>query len=492
MQRTRDRWNTPASWPQSSYVRQITGIACAYGTDWNVVVCGATSTGSSRVWTMVYGDGTENARGYWSSITSITRADSGSNVSFSHPYLAKADTFRLVFKESYSGSDAYGRAFWTFTPQSSSFLTARWREPVPFDADPYAGVAITGNSGSLWLSTSSQVWLATGPSRRTVSGDVLEANLVESANGGKATLVLRNDHGRYKGAGFEGTSPLAPGARVRFNPGYITSRGVEHSPGPAYWIRALEHRSGGGKAQLALYLEDGWTLLERWRARYQHNWIKGYTFVKDIVEFILARAGLDLEVLSSSDVFRQQRPAFTIHPNATAAAAVKRLMSTVPDVLFFRSGSPAVKQLNSADAASYFYGADHPIIRGRYLFEAQRYNRIQTYGLNTVREAIDWNAVAMVGDRLLQVYDINQETSDSAMSRSNNLLAKERASTPAGFLEAPVNCGLELFDVVNVTDPSAGLNGARRRVTGLESQLPPRTGRTARLLPNSNPGWCMK
>ena len=163
MQRTGDRWNTPASWPQSSYVRQITGIACAYGTDWNVVVCGATSTGSSRVWTMVYGDGTENARGYWSSITSITRADSGSNVSFSHPYLAKADTFRLVFKESYAGSDAYGRAFWTFTPQSSSFLTARWREPVPFDADPYAGVAITGNAGSLWLSTSTQVWLATGP-----------------------------------------------------------------------------------------------------------------------------------------------------------------------------------------------------------------------------------------------------------------------------------------------------------------------------------------
>ena len=467
MQRTGDRWNTPASWPQSSYVRQITGIACAYGTDWNVVVCGATSTGSSRVWTMVYGDGTENARGYWSSITSITRADSGSNVSFSHPYLAKADTFRLVFKESYSGSDAYGRAFWTFTPQSSSFLTARWREPVPFDADPYAGVAIAGNSGSLWLSTSSQVWLATGPSRRTVSSDVLEANLVESASGGKATLVLRNDHGRYKGVGFEGTSPLVPGARVRFNPGYITSRGVEQSPGPAYWIRALEHRSGGGKAQLALYLEDGWTLLERWRARYQHNWIKGYTFVKDIVEFILARAGLNLEVLSSSDVFRQQRPAFTIHPNATAAAVLKRLMSTVPDVLFFRSGSPAVKQLNSADAASYFYGADHPIIRGRYLFEAQQYNRIQTYGLNTVREAIDWNAVAMVGDRLLQVYDINQETSDSAMSRSDNLLAKERASTPAGFLEAPVNCGLELFDMVNVTDPSAGLNGARRRVTGL-------------------------
>ena len=468
MQRTGDSWNTPASWPQSSYVRQITGLACAYGTDWGVVVCGVTSTGSSRVWTTVYGDGTESARGHWTSITTMTRADSGSNVSFSHPCLAKADTFRLLFKETYAGSDAYGRAFWTFTPQSSSFLTARWREPVPFDADPYAGVAVAGSSSSLWLATSNQVWLATGPARRTLTGDVLEANLSESATGGRATLLLRNDHGRYNGAGVEGASPLLPGARVRFNPGYVTSNGVENSSGPAYWIRALERRSGGGTAQLALYLEDGWALLERWRARYQHNWIKGYTFVKDIVEFILARAGLDLQVLSSSDVFRRQRPAFTIHPNTTAADAVKRLMSTAPDVLFFRGGSPAVKQLNSTDAAAYSYGVDHLVNRGRYLYQAPRYNRIQTYGLNTLQEAIDWDAVAMVTDRLLQVYDINQETSATAKTRSDSLLAKERASTPSGLLEAPVNCGLELFDVVSVTDPKAGLTNARRRVTGLD------------------------
>ena len=32
---------------------------------------------------MIYGDGTEQARGQWSSITSLTRADGGSKVSFS-------------------------------------------------------------------------------------------------------------------------------------------------------------------------------------------------------------------------------------------------------------------------------------------------------------------------------------------------------------------------------------------------------------------------
>lgn len=44
---------------------------------------------------MVYGDGTEQDRGQWSNITGLTRADGGSQVSFSHPYLANADTYRL-------------------------------------------------------------------------------------------------------------------------------------------------------------------------------------------------------------------------------------------------------------------------------------------------------------------------------------------------------------------------------------------------------------
>ncbi len=468
MRRIDGTWTTPAAWAQSSYIRKIEGIACAFSTDWNVVVCGVTSSGSSRVWTTVYGDGIENARGRFTSITNLARADSGSEVSFSHPYLANADTFRLFFKESYAGPNSYGRAFWTFAPDNSSFRTARWREPIPFNDNPYAGVAIAGSSTTLWLSTSTQVWSATSPASRSLTADVLEAKLVEGVSDGGATLLLRNDHGRYNNAGLESGSPLVPGARVRFDPGYVTSDGVEHSPGPAYWVRSLERRSEAGKALLALYLEDGWALLERWRARYQHNWIKGYTSVEDMVEYILARAGLSLDVLTAGDTFQRQRPAFTIHPNTTAADAVKRLMATVPEVLFFRRGVPAVKLLDADDAASYSYGDDHPVNRGRYLFRAPRYNRIQTYGLDTLQESLDWNSVSAMADRLLQVYDINLETTDAARQRSDSLLSRERRSTRDGLLEAPVNCGLELLDVVSITDPAAGLNGARRRVTGLE------------------------
>ena len=143
-------------------------------------------------------------------------------------------------------------------------------------------------------------------------------------------------------------------------------------------------------------------------------------------------------------------------------------MSTVPDVLYFRQGSPAVKQLHPSDAADYSYGTDHPIINGRYLYRPSRYNRIQTFGLNRLQESLDWDSVSAMSDRLLQVYDINQETSDSAKKRSDSLLARERLATRGGLLEAPVNCGLELYDVIGITDPAAGLNDARRRVTGID------------------------
>ncbi|HEV8574081.1 MAG TPA: hypothetical protein VGR43_05165 [Dehalococcoidia bacterium] len=34
-------------------------------------------------------------------------------------------------------------------------------------------------------------------------------------------------------------------------------------------------------------------------------------------------------------------------------------------------------------------------------------------------------------------------------------------------ISAPVNCGLELYDVVEVTDAGAGLSASRRRVLGV-------------------------
>jgi len=37
----------------------------------------------------------------------------------------------------------------------------------------------------------------------------------------------------------------------------------------------------------------------------------------------------------------------------------------------------------------------------------------------------------------------------------------------SGEITVPVNCGQELYDVVEATDPGAGLTAAKRRVLGI-------------------------
>ena len=460
-------WQSPRSWPHYEAIRNIKGISCAYGTDWNLVVCGEGPGGEAKVWTLVYGNGSEVSPGSWSPPVELTKAESDSNVSFSDPYLAKVDTFRIFFTEKYTGSGSYRRAFWSYTPSGDSFLTAQWREPVPFNLSPPYGVALAGDANNLWLSTSSELWRGGLGSTLDLTKDVLEADVLESSSAGGATLILRNDDGRYNSVADGAASPLRKGARVRISPGYVTSLGPETSPGPSFWVRGLELRSGVGIAQLTLHLEDTWSLLEQWRARRQHNWDLGTAPVEDIVAFILARVGLEVSVINSSDTFKEHRPSFTIHPNSSAAAAVTRLIKTVHDTLFLSGGAPNLKLLSAADTVDYSYGTDHPITRGSYLAQSSRYNRIQAYGDGVLHETIDWEQLGQVTDRLLQVYDLNLNTVLKAQERGKSLLALEEASISVGSIETPPNCGLELYDLVDVTDPAAGLAASRRRVAGI-------------------------
>ena len=92
------------------------------------------------------------------------------------------------------------------------------------------------------------------------------------------------------------------GCEIEIGPGYTTTLGNETSPGLAFWLDGYEHTSSGGRASLILYASDGRELLENWQARHQLRWNKesDQKCVKDILTFLLARVGLNLEVKSAS------------------------------------------------------------------------------------------------------------------------------------------------------------------------------------------------
>ncbi|HEU5320421.1 MAG TPA: hypothetical protein VFX28_06445, partial [Methylomirabilota bacterium] len=258
------------------------------------------------------------------------------------------------------------------------------------------------------------------------------------------------------------------GSEVRVSPGYVTSSGAQVSVGPAYWVDGVELTSGGGEAAAVVHASDAWGLLGAWRARRQYVWSAGARNVFGILQFLFARAGLELSSLGASSESANLYPAFTVHPDDSGLVAARRLLAMLPDVVFFRGEFGFLKEPLATEAAAYAYGTDHELLRGRYEAEAMAANRAQVFGSGVFSERLDWPSVEGVYDRLEQVLDVNVTTAAQADDRGDAVLRKAALEASDGEIAVPVNCGQELYDVIEVTDALAGLSAAKRRVLGLE------------------------
>ena len=455
-------WGAPSAWTNSA--ASITGLACYYQDDWNIAVCGANAAGEAFVWTAIFGDGFLQAANTWSALREVTRASAGSNVSFRAPFISQPDTYRITFVEKYTGSAAYNRPYHSHSPATADFASNLWREPVPFDLTSDFGQAIAFNASAAWLSTPSGVWTAslTG-APLDVSADVLEAATEDRPFGGRCRIVLRNDGGRY----FTLPPQMKAEGEIRLSPGYLTSSGPQVSDGPAYWIESIERRSAKGEATLVLEGRDAWSLLEAWVARRQYTWTAGERNVFGILQFLFARAGLEFSSAGSSSTAANHYPAFTVHPGDSGLTAVRRLLSTAPDVIFVRGEFAFLTEPLASETTDYVYGTDHPLLAGRYADDTPTANRAQVFGNAVFGERFDWPGVQAVYDRLHQVDDRNLTTVAQVEARAGAVLRTAALAGMTGEITVPVNCGQELYDVIEVTDPAAGLSAARRRVVGL-------------------------
>ncbi len=454
-------WGTPAAWTNS--VASVSGLACHYQGDYNIVVVGTDASGNAFVWTAIFGDGFSQAPNTWSPPREVTRASSGSSVSFRTPFLARPDTYRLTFVEKYTGNQAYNRPHHSYSPATADYAANLWREPVPFDLTSDFGQAIAFSSTAVWLSTPAGVWTATlSVPSLDVTADVLEAEAADRPFEGRLRLTLRNDDGRYS------TLPAAIklAAEVRLSPGYVTTSGAQASDGPAYWIEAIEHSSGGGNAALTLHARDAWSLLESSRARRQYAWAAGENNVFGVLQFLFARAGLEFSSLGASPESASLFPAYTVQPSESGLTAVQRLLAQVPDVIFVRGEFGFLKEPLATEVSAYAYGTDHPLFSGLYAGNLTD-NRVQLFGSGLFVERFDWPGIAAAYDRLRQVHDLNLTTVTQANDRGDAVLRHEAIAATAGEIVVPVNCGQELYDVIDITDAGAGLAAARRRVLAL-------------------------
>jgi len=470
LKRTGGVWGSPATWPHS--LGSVSGLACHHGGDYDLLVTGAEAGGRAGVWTVVYGDGYRQAVGTWSPLREVQRADAGSGVSFAAPCLAAPDVYRLGFVESYSGSQPYARLQLSHLVPGIDFADNWWREPLPSDITGAQGVAMGEGPAALWLSSPNGVWLAdlSAPAL-DVADRLLRLEMDEEPFGGALRLELADD-----GSLTAPDSPLRPGAEVAVHLGYLTADGPQSSPAPRFWATTVEVRDEGGRRTVLVEATSAWGLLASWRARRQFAWAPGERNVFGILSFLWARAGVPFSTVSYSPAAVDIRPAFTVHPGQTGLEAVRRLLALVPDVMLLAENFALLKYPEESEAAAYAYGEGHPVLAAVTRQSLPPANRVQVFGQAAFAEAFLWESVALAGDRLRQVHDLNISSPAQAADRALWEARRIRLATVGEEVLVPVNCAQELYDVVTVTAPSLGLAAARRRVLSIRTRYDARRG----------------
>jgi len=474
-------WQNKAAWDKTT--GDLSGVATVYDSDWNLFITGKDQNGNFKLWSLVYGDGGEVSPGSWSSLKEFASAPSDGNFEYHRAFMDKPDVYRCFFVERFTGTEAYNRPFRSYS--SAKFIDNLWHEPVPFELSSEYGMAIAHHGDYCWLSTPCGVWRAKlAEESIDLTADVLSLRQELSESQGRLIVELRNDDGQYASPGEGELSVLDTGCQLEVSPGYATPEGNEVSSGQAFWVNGYEHTSAGGKSSLILYAADGWGLIENWRARHQFRWNKeaDEMNVKQIVEFILARAGLKLEVKSQSSVITNYYPDFAIHADNRGGILIKKLLSFVPDVVFIEGNEVYVVNPQPADNSAYSYGSFHPIFEGRYQKRAWELNRVQVEGYDPVKgepviaDSFSWTQIAKVYDRLSQQEDRNIDTIEKAQERGEAYLRQAEIESAKGAIKIPVNCGQQLYDVIDITDSRARLSGEKRRVLGLSLIYNPRRG----------------
>jgi hypothetical protein len=476
-------WQALSAWDKTTGC--LSSVSAVYDGDWNLLVTGQDTNGNFKVWSLIYGDGGDVPSGGWSAFQELASAPAGGDFEYGPVFLDKPDVYRAFYVEKFSGVQSYNRPFGTYSVPDTVFTESLWHEPESFNLSCEYGLA-TAHSGNYgWLSTANGVWRTSlAEASLDITSDILSVKYEILPKEGRLLVDLRNDDSKYQSPGEGNLEVLKIGSQLEFSPGYVTASGHEISPGPVFRIDGWEHISAGGKSCLTLHGIDGWNLLENWRAMHQFRWNQDSEemSVKQILSFVLARAGLKLEVKSESSASVNFYPDFTIHPDDRGNLIILRLLSFIPDMIFFESVRAYLVNPQSSDSSVYSYGQSHVILQGKYYTGSWQTNQVRLEGYDAVNgvpiitDAFSWEQMALYSERVKQITDRNIGTVPAGQTLAGVYLRKAEIESVNGMLQSPVNCGQQLYDVIDITDNRAGLSAVKKRVMGIIVSYVPERG----------------
>ncbi|MCK4222521.1 MAG: hypothetical protein KAX25_06565, partial [Dehalococcoidia bacterium] len=251
-----------------------------------------------------------------------------------------------------------------------------------------------------------------------------------------------------------------------------------------YWIDGWEYSSSPNQSLFTIYCLDGHGLSRKWSARYQMRWNQSDVSpktVSDILAALLCRWGIYYYNAGKprSDPLDNLYPDFIVQPGTGGDAAIRRLLSMIPDGLVYEGYKAYPKDLESDEASSYTYGTTHTILKGNY-GQAVPASRIRAIGRDAsdnklLSSAFDWDLLALGIDDFDTDYDPNLVNTTRTQERADAILRRQALEAMAGQITVPANVGQELYDVITVTDDRCGIDTEKYRVIAIQTDYDRRT-----------------
>jgi hypothetical protein len=508
---TSGAWGSATSWGKTAGA-QIRGLTCHKTGDYNMLY-GANvdaythfgigeGAGLAYLWTLyaiAYGNGVDVTAGTWGDPVLVERTDSGTAFATAWPSMTYVDMFRAIFA-GYLEGEEYSRLLRMAGVYGPTFLETTWSDPWPLLAEAGTFGSVIdyrpGGDGYVYVSHANRAYRASAAGDGSVDlGDrLVKYRVVDRWSGWKGGGVSE-DYGQNVAAELEGEiwldnhdgglnelgtgeyAPVKRGSMLELRRGYVTSEGEEYGNWPALWIEDWEYVADfRGRSYLVIYCIGGWGFMASMAAQRQYQWEDGEASVWTIAERLFALAGFELSSQGgASTTIGSLKPAIIINPGEDLRGAALKVLSKVPDFVFWEGHTPYVKEMAEDEASVYAYGGlgNHVIIAGRYGVRTPGYNHIEVfstmdpYGIPVFGDEVDYEEIDLVGHRLQKIFDYAYDTNEECDERAVAQLRKHEATKKRGEVVTLPNLGLQLLDVVTVTDARAGGTGEVYRVRGI-------------------------
>jgi len=408
----------------------------------------------------------------FSDVEPFITAPQGEDVTYEYPdchnpaSVQDYENTQLTAVEKFTGTTAYTMPLICHSVRGSVFSSMAFTEPKPFlNITSNFGLRTSSTSDYWWLERPDGVWRAPRPTGTPLdlTQDILSLNVERRT----LNIELNNSSAQY-------STPPAKRSEVVLKLGYKTSEGSEAVEVGRYWIDSWEYSSSPNTSTLTLVCLDGQGLADKWSARFQMRWPANKR-VWEIIQEIICRWGINLTSpggVSKSSAVDNLYPDFTLQPGTRGDAALRRILSFIPDALIFDGNEAYVKDLQDDEESSYSYGTAHVILQGSYashitLSRARAIGRAEDES-RIVRDAFDWPNLELGIDNLEQSYDPNLQSATRAQERADAILRRESLRAEGGQITIPVNCGQELYDVITVTDDRCGITSKKYRVLDIK------------------------